>query len=374
MTIPFYNYKKLYLKDRRNYLKIIDKSLETGQFILGDELTKFEKKLSNYLNCKYVVGVSNATSAMEIGLLSLDNIHKKTEIIVPSHSFVATIDAIHKSGFTPRIIDIDSNGLIDVNKIEKAINMKTFGIMAVNLNGMSCDYGALKKIINKHKINLFEDNAQGFGAQFKGKFAGTFGIFSAFSFYPTKILGCFGDGGAIVTNNFKLFNKAKRYRNHGRDEKGAILSWGINSRLDNMQAAILNHNLKRININIKKRVFLSNIFYNKTKNNPNINFHIRNNLNDNYLDVFQNLEIQVDNRRNLIKFLNKNKIQTLIQWKGVTLDKLPLKNIKVEKLINTNIFFNKCLCIPLSDSVNKDEIIYIADKINAFYKINEKKY
>ena len=172
------------------------------------------------------------------------------------------MNAIHNSDYMPVVVDIDNSGQINTDLIEKNITQKTKAILSVNLNGECCNYDLLLKICKKNHLDLIEDNAQGFGAKFKNKFAGTFGKFSALSFYPTKILGSFGDGGAIITNNLNIYNIVKRLRNHGRNKINKITDWGTNSRLDNIQSAIILSNLKIINKKISKRRKIAKIYYN----------------------------------------------------------------------------------------------------------------
>lgn len=365
MKISFYNYKFLYLNNQKTYLRRIDRNLMTGEFILGKELERFEEKLSKYLNVKYCLGTSSATSAMEIGLISIPK-YNKTEIILPAHTFVATIDAIYNAGFKPIVADIDYSGMINCEKLEKLISKKTFGILAVNINGNSCNYDFLKAISKKYDLHIFEDNAQAFGTKYKNNFTGGIGLFGALSFYPTKILGCFGDGGAIVTNNYSIYKNAKRIRNHGRNNKGNVDQWGTNSRLDNIQAAILNYNLTNIEQTIKKRIAIAKLYFKLLRKNNNIKFthDINKSLTRN---TFQNFEILVKKRNKLKNFLKENGIETLIQWKNVPINKLSLPKFKNSFLKITSNYFKNCLCLPINSSLTEKEIHYICNKINFFY-------
>ncbi len=365
--MKFYNYKKLY---RNKFSKNILENLKTGEFILGKEVFKLENNLKKYLNVKDVITCGSATSALEIGILNL-NLPPNSEIIVPSHTFIATINGIVSAGHSPIIADIDETGLIDVKKVKNYINKKTKAIICVNLNGMMCEMNKLKDICKKKNLYLIEESAQGFGAEYNNKKSGSFGIFSVFSFYPTKILGSFGDGGCIATNNNTLGKKIRTYANHGRF-KGSVISDGTNSRLDNFQAMILNSNLKLINISIKKRIKLAKEYYLNFKENKNISFPFKNRKKINkYKDVFQNFEILVKKRNALKRFLNKRKIETLIQWKGVPVNKIKLKKIKLKnKYDGTNKYFKECLCLPIGDHVNKQQVKKISQAINDFYKKN----
>ena len=203
--IPFFNYQALYNKDKKNILKVFDSVCSKGAFILQDELKQFEKNAAKFIKAKYLIGVANGTDALILGLKAA-GIKKGDEIIIPSHTYIATAAAIKLVGATPILTECKDDSMMDENDIEHRITKKTKAIMAVQLNGRCCTMDKIIKIANKYKILMFEDAAQGFGAKFKNKYAGNFGLFGTISFYPAKLIGCFGDGGAVVTNN-KAFAK-----------------------------------------------------------------------------------------------------------------------------------------------------------------------
>ena len=363
-NISFYNYPSLYLKQKKIYNKVISRNLSNGQYILGNDLKKLEDKLAQYFQVKYCVGLADGTNSLGLGLMSL-NYPKNSEIIVPSHTFVATLNAILNSGYKPVIIDINKFGKISSENILPAISKKTKAILAVNLNGEACDYDDLNKISSKYSIDLIEDNAQGFGAYFNNKILGSFGKFASLSFYPTKILGCFGDGGALITNNYEIYKKVCVLRNHGRNTKNKIVNWGTNCRLDNLQASILLQNLKNIKKKISKRRHIAKLYYEYLKKNDNI---LLPQTNYNHYCTFQNFEILIKHRNKLKKFLLAHGIETLIQWKGVTLNKLNLSNLKkIGSYVNTKYYFNHCICLPINESLSDNDIKYISNKINYFY-------
>jgi dTDP-4-amino-4,6-dideoxygalactose transaminase len=367
LKIKFYDYESLYEK---KYSSDIIDNLKKGEFILGKEIFKLEDNLKKYLNVKDVIACGNATSALEIGLINL-NLPKNSEIIVPSHTFIATINSIISAGCTPVVADINNSGLLDVKKVENYISKKTKAIICVNLNGMICEMRELVKICKKNKIYLIEESAQGFGAEYNNKKSGSFGIFSIFSFYPTKILGCYGDGGCLVTNSRKLGKRIRAYVNHGRIN-GLVKMNGTNSRLDNVQALILNKKLTKINRTIDHRKKLASNYYQELKDNKNVYFPFKSREKKNkYEDVFQNFEILVKKRNKLKSFLLKNNIETIIQWNGKPINKINLKKIKTNNsLIWTKRYFNECLCLPIGNHIKNTQIKRISLKINEFYKKN----
>lgn len=367
MRIKFYKYQSLYEK---SFSQDIINNLKKGEFILGKEIFKLEKNLKKYLNVKDVITCGSATSALEIGLRNL-NLSKDSEIIVPSHTFVATVNSIISAGYIPVVADIDYDGLLDVKKVENYITKKTKAIICVNLNGMICEMRELVKICKKNKIYLIEESAQGFGAEYKNKKSGSFGIFSVFSFYPTKILGCYGDGGCLVTNNKKFGKSIRAYTNHGRIKSSVAMN-GTNSRLDNVQALILNKKLTKINKVIKHRKKLALSYFKELKNNQNIYFPFENRIKKNtYKDVFQNFEILVKKRDKLKYFLSKNNIETIIQWRRKPINKINLKEIKNKKnYVGTKKYFDECLCLPIGDHIKNTHVKKISFKINEFYKKN----
>ena len=242
-NIPFCDYKRLYLDYREDYLKIFDEVASSGGFIMQKALSDFEEELANFIGCKYAIGVANCTDGLEISWQSL-GLRSGDEVICSSHTFIATASSIVMAGGVPVPVDIGDDNLIDPNAVADAVNPRTVGIMPTQLNGRTCDMEKIMEIANNNKLFVVEDAAQALGSKFKGRHSGTFGDVGAISFYPAKVMGCFGDGGAVITNNENIFNKAYQLHEQGRDPNGDLKSWGRNSRLDNIQAAILSFQLK----------------------------------------------------------------------------------------------------------------------------------
>ena len=206
-NIPFFNYPALFEQRKDEYLNIVQDVLSRGAYIMQQDLINFENDLAKYLGVKHAIGVADGTMALLISLMAA-GIGEGDEVIVPSHTFVASAAAIHHSGAKPVLADCQEDHLIDPNSISKLITSKTKAIMPVQLNGRVADMDAINKIATDHNLIIIEDSCQALGARYKGQFAGTFGLTGTFSFFPAKTLGCFGDGGAVVTNNDKVAEKA----------------------------------------------------------------------------------------------------------------------------------------------------------------------
>lgn len=366
MKVPFFDYKQLYLKDKNSINKIFNNISSKGAFILQKEVDVFEKKICNYTKSKYAITVANGTDAMQIYLKAF-GIKKGDEVILSAHTMIATASAIKFCGAKPVPVDIKkSDGLIDPSKIEKKINKKTKAILVTHLNGRTCEMQEIIRISKKFKLKLFEDGAQSLGSKYMNKNAGTFGDASSISFYPAKILGCFGDGGIILTNNRLMAKKMKIMRDHGRDENGVIRYWGYNSRLDNIQAGILNHFFLDFKKIISQRRKIAKIYHKHLKDIVEIILPVMEKNSKRNFDTFQNYEIQVENRDQLKKFLFKNGVGTLIPWNGVAINNL--KNLGINfKLKNSDEMFKKFLMLPMNNFLNESQVYYVINCIKKFY-------
>mgnify|MGYP001339866029 CR=1 FL=1 len=364
MKINFANPSIKLKKYRGDIKNVISKIIDSNSYILGDEVKKFEKNFSKYIGSKYGLGVANGTDALEIGLKAL-GINKGDEVITVSHTAVATVAAIRNIGAKPVIVDIDQDFLhIDPTQAEKAITKKTKAIIAVHLYGQSTDIKKLISICKKNKIYLIEDVSQAHGAKYKGKKLGSFGIIGCFSCYPTKNLGAIGDAGIITTNNKKLFEKMKLLREYGWRKKFLSEIHGRNSRLDELQAGILNVKLKNLNLENKKRLKIANIYENKIKNKK-INFLKKRNFSSH---VFHLFVIKVENRSELIKLLSKNHISTGIHYPIAIHMQPGYKNSikKIGRLINTEKYANCILSLPMYPELKTKEINKVVSLLNKF--------
>jgi len=366
MKIPFFNYSALYLDQKDRIDKVISNVVNRGAYILQKDLEAFEDRLAGYCNIKHAIGVANGTDAIWLILMAA-GIGKGNEVIMPSHTYVATAAAVKFDGADPVLVECGYDNLMDPNHIEQAITGKTKAIMPVQLNGRTCDMDAINELANKYNLLIIEDSAQGLGSSYKGKMAGTFGLAGTYSFYPAKVLGCFGDGGAVVTNNDEIAEKVKLLRDHGRDDNGDFQTWGFNSRLDNLQAAILLEKFKTFNDDITKRRHLAGIYHNEIHNRDYIELPPSPKENSDHFDTFQNFELRAEKRDKLKSFLADNGIGTLIQWGGKAIHQIEKLGLTHFDLPYTDHFFTECLMLPLNTSLYDKDAMYISKKINEFY-------
>lgn len=245
MKIEFAVLARQYAKYQSEYEEAALRALRSGWYILGNELKQFESDYAAFHGVKNCIGVGNGLDALRLTLSAL-GIGKGDEVIVQTNTFIATALAITENGATPIFVEADKYFGIDANAIELAITPKTKAIMAVHLYGQMCDMDAIMAIAKAHKLYVVEDCAQAHGSTYKGRLAGTIGDVGCFSFYPMKPIGAFGDSGAVITNNDEVAEKVRMFRNYGSKIKYKHELIGINSRMDEIQAAITGVNLKHV--------------------------------------------------------------------------------------------------------------------------------
>ena len=366
MKIPFFQYPRLWTDFKQEYISIIDHVASSGGYILQKELGDFEIELAKFTGANYSVGVGNATDAMEIFLEAI-GLKKGDEIIISSHTMLATASAIRVSGGIPVPVDISDDNLICPKSIEESITSNTVGIMPTQLNGRVCDMDPIIKIAKKYGLFIVEDAAQGLGARYKEKHAGTFGLASCISFFPAKVLGCFGDAGAVLVNDKNLYHKIYQLHDHGRDIDGEVKRWGRNSRLDNLQAAILSHKLKIYNQVIERRRTVAQMYQDRLGGLDELRLPPPPSKTSNHFDVYQNYELTANDRDELKKYLTEKNIGTLIQWGGKGIHQFKQLGF-TQKLPNTDKFFEKCIMLPMNIFISDEDIEYICNSIKSFYR------
>ncbi len=363
--IKFWSYKRELRRYEREINRKIKKSLNSGQIFFGNELSEFEKKFTKKYKSKYGIAVGSGTDALFIALKSL-GIKNGDEVITAANTAIPTISAIKSTGAIPRLVDIDDDYLIDVSKIETEITKKTKVIIPVHLYGQTCDMDNIIKISKKYKLKIIEDCAQSQGAKYKNKFCGTIGKLGCFSFYPTKVLGAYGDGGFILTNDYNLYKKTKRIRFYGIetvDKKNSFLNKyysnedGINSRLDEIQASILNFKLSIIEKLIKKRRQLADL-YNKELSETDL---VLPKLSKNSDHVYHLFTVYHPKRDKIIKELRKNYIETKIIYPYPIHKMKPYKVLikNAKKLKNSEIKAKGIFCLPIYPELKNMEVIKI---------------
>jgi dTDP-4-amino-4,6-dideoxygalactose transaminase len=314
---------------------------------------------------KHAIGVGNATDGLLVACRAA-GLQPGDEVIFPSHTMVASPSAIANVGAVPVPVDIGPDHLIDAGAVERAITPRTRAIMPVHLNGRTCAMDRLLELATRHDLLIIEDAAQGLGSTYRGRYAGTFGIAAAFSFYPAKILGCFGDGGAVVTNDDAVAERIRLLRDHGRREDGEVVLWGLNSRLDNLQAAILDHQFKDYRTILDRRRALAAVYDASLRDLPHLALPAAPDSDPDHFDVFQNYEIEADRRDALRDHLRAAGVGTLIQWGGKAVHQFPALGFHV-RLPETERFFERCLMLPMNMMVSDDDARYVAERIREFY-------
>ena len=343
--IKAWSYIEEYKRLRKKILKSIDRTLKSGQIFFGKELQKFEKRFIKENNLKYGVAVGSGTDALYIALLGL-GIKPGDEIITVSNTAIPTISAIGSSGAKARFVDIGPDYLINTDNIEKYISKNTKAIIPVHLYGQACDMEKICKIAKKYKLKIIEDCAQAQGAKFKNKYVGTFGDVGCFSFYPTKILGAYGDGGFISANSINLYNKVKRIRFYGIEQNNKKNKFnnkyyanehGTNSRISEIQTSILNLKLPQVNSWIEQRRKLANVYSQELKNTslklPTENINCKH--------VFHLYVVYHPKRDKIIKKLKENNIQVNINYP------FPIHKMKAYK----NKVLNKSNYLPITEEM-----------------------
>lgn len=341
--------------------KSFDDTLNSGWFILGKNVEKFEQDFSSYLIEKYCFGVASGLDALLLSLKAFD-FERGSEVIVPSNTYIATILSILHAGLKPVLVEPDILTYnIDPKKIEESITANTKAIMIVHLYGKSCEMDKIVEICGKYKLRLIEDCAQSHGAKFKGQLTGTFGEFGAFSFYPTKNLGALGDAGAVITNDESLAIKIKRLRNYGSDVKYYNEVVGYNSRLDEVQAGFLSIKLNKLDeINTHKRK-LAQIYFDNLKDD-----FIKPVVDKNYFDVYHIFNIRHKKRDELKDYLLKNEIKTDIHYPVAPHKQNAIINILEGSYPISEEIHNTTLSLPCSFGHTEEEIYQVVEVMNKF--------
>ncbi len=345
------------------FKKIFNDFLLSGQYLPGKKILQFEKKISNYCGRKFCIGVSSGSNALYLALKS-QNLGRGDEIICPAISWLATANAISMTGATPVFVDVNIDQNVSPNEIKKAINKKTKAIMMVHFKGIIADYDSIKKIAKSNSLLLIEDAAQAFGAKLNNNFAGNLGDISSFSFNPMKVLQGFGESGAVLTNSNNTFLRIKKMRHLGVDIKNREISKYIelNSKIDEIQAALIIENLKNLNEEVKlRKKIIKNYISELKKIVIDCNYDLKSSSGYDY-------QILVKNRNKLKDFLYAKKIETKIKHPILMADQPTFKKAKKFSLKNARWICKHSLSLPLHRNLSQTNQEYIIDSIKKFYK------
>lgn len=369
MEVPFIDLKQRFQEEKYEIMNCIENTLKKGNLVLTPELIEFEKEVELYTGTSNCVGVNSGTDALMIGMWAL-GIKKNDEIIHPCISFFATTGSIAHIGAKPVFCDVKDDGLLDPMEIEKHITPNTKAIMPVHWGGKMADMEAISEIANKNNLLVIEDSAQSMGSYFKNKHGGTFGEFGAISCHPLKNLNALGDGGLILTDNKKLAEKAKLYRNHGIKSRDNIVMFGVNSRLDVLNSEILKIRLKKLKDIVARRRDNANLYRSLIKSDRIYIPPER--LSEGYQDAYVMFIVQAKKRDELKTFLDSFNIETLIYY-GTPLhlhEACLSLGYKVGDFPVAEKQCNEVLALPHHQHLTKEQITFVSDKINLFYKNN----
>jgi dTDP-4-amino-4,6-dideoxygalactose transaminase len=360
IKVPFNDLSRIHKPIENKVIKNIRSIVNKNSFILGEYVEEFEKNFSNFTNSKYSISCGNGTDAIELVLRALD-IKNGDEVILQANTFIATALAVSRTGATPVFIDNGKDYLLDSDNISKAISKKTKAIISVNLYGQMGDNRLLHKIAKKNNLYFIEDSAQAHGATQNGKSPGNYSIASTYSFYPGKNLGAWGDGGCITTNNKQLAEKLIYLRNWGSKKKYFHNTIGFNSRLDPIQAAVLNVKLNFLqewNIN---RNEIANFYTENLSNKyelPKVNlgnFH-----------VWHLYVVRTKKRNQLIEEGKKHNIEFGIHYPRPVHKQKAYSDLRVKKLLNSEKQASELVSLPMFPKMKKNEIQKVVSFLNNF--------
>ncbi len=367
--VPFFDYPHVFNTDEERLTEIFLDVGRRGAFIQQQDLEDLESRLAEYVGAKYVLGIANATDALHLAMRAL-GIGPGDEVIFCSHTMVATAAAVHFAGGTSVPVECRADHLIDPKAVEQAITPRTKAILPTQLNGRTTDMDALQAIADKHGLDIVEDSAQALGSKFKGRSAGTFGKAGCISFYPAKTLGCLGDGGCVMTNDDEMFRKLKQLRDHGRADNGEVEMWGLNSRLDNLQAAILNHKLDVYDEAIARRRELAQIYQQQLGDVAELTLPPAPDSDPNHFDIFQNYELEAEGRDALQTHLQSHDVGTLLPWGGKAVHQFSALGF-TQDLPYTDQLFERLLMLPMNTSLSNEDVEYVCGCVRQFYAENE---
>lgn len=369
--VPFVNYPEHYRRMWKEVIDAISEALSKGDLLLRDQLKQFEKDIASFVGVKYAVGLNSGTDALFLSLKAA-KIGPEDEVITVAHTFVVTIATIVHCGATPILVDVGEDMNMDVEQVEQKISQKTKAIIPVHLNGRLCDMKKLMAIAEEHNLIVIEDAAQALGASFNGKKAGSFGFTGCFSLYPAKMLGAAGDGGFLTTKDEKIAEEIRLLRDHGQQRAtGKILFYGFNSRLDNIQAAIVNVKLKYLPKWIERRREIAKIYQERLSDLAEVKLppppvdNARTHAP--YFDVYQNYVIRVKERDELVKFLETKGVETIVSWR-IPNHLHPALNLNHFSLPNTEKVSAEVVSLPMYPELADEQVRYVIDVMHDFYQ------
>jgi len=367
MQVKIFDLAASYLELKKEIDTALEIVMKKGWFVLGENVKAFEKEFADFCGVKYCLGVGSGFDALALMLKAYD-IKKGDEVIVPADTYIATILAVSKAGATPVFVEPDLQSYnIDPEKIEAVITKKTKAVMAVHLYGQPADITRIKPICQRHNIKLFEDAAQAHGAEHNHVKAGALGDAAAFSFHPTKNLGAFGDAGAVMTNDMNAAEYVRMIRSYGAKDKYKYNIKGVNSRLDELQAAVLRIKLKYLNRWNKRRSEIAK-YYLKNLNPKRKDGFTLPSITPGNTHVWHLFVVRSSRRDQLMKYLKDNNIECLVHYPVPPYKQEAYKEMAYlsERFKATNQMADEILSLPIGPHMDNNQAAYVCDTINKF--------
>lgn len=361
MRVPFVSFEKMHDEIKEEMRYAFNNVLESNWFIRGKNVEEFEKEFANFCDSKYCIGCGNGLDALMLILRGFD-IGEGDEVIVPANTFIATALAVSYVGAKPILVDNDEMYNIDCSLIEGRITEKTKAIIAVHLYGMPADMDKINEIAKRNNLIVIEDAAQAHGATYNGKKIGSLSHAAAFSFYPGKNLGALGDGGAVVTNNKQLAEKIKTIASYGSSIKYHHQFKGVNSRLDEMQAAFLRVKLQRLGEWNEDRERIVEFYLNNILNKK----VILPLLDDRCKSAWHLFVIRVEERDKFIEYLKENNIEALIHYPIPVNKQEAYSELNDEYYERAEQYSKNIVSLPLWYGMDNEQLQYVCDVINAW--------
>jgi len=362
--VPFVDPRKSYQMLKQELDAAYFDVMINGDFIDRDHLKNFEQHLAKFVGTKYAVGLNSGYDALHLSLRAA-KIGQGDEVIVPAHTFVATCSSVVNVGATPILVDVGKDFNIDVNKIKEAITKRTKGIIVAHLNGFMADMPAIMDIAEEHNLIIVEDACQSLGSSINGEYAGSWGLTGCWSFYPFKILGAYGDGGAITTDDPKVEKFVRRMRYNGEDRQtGEYHGHGFTCLLDNLQAAFLDVKLKHLPSWIQKRKMIAgryrDAFYSLSE------LMLPHYDKTGFDHVYQNYVVRSKQGNDFSKYLKKNAIEVLTQFRK------PYYKHKALNLVDrgfpeTEALSREVCSLPMNAELDDEQIEYVIKVVRSFY-------
>ncbi len=364
--VPFVDFPTQYRRIEGEIQAAVTEVLERGDFILRDQVQQFESNVAAFLGVDYAVGVNSGTDALYLSLRAA-GVGPGDEVITVAHTYVASIAVIVHCGATPVLIDVGEDFNMDVDQLEQAISPRSKAILPVHLNGRLCNMERLMDIASRHNLMVIEDAAQALGASFDGKKAGSFGLAGCFSFYPAKLLGAAGDAGLVSTSDGELDKNVRLLRDHGRSTKDDFDCFGFNSRLDNLQAAILNVKFRYLPRWIERRRELASLYHRGLADLPYLRLPPPPQSDGRYFDVCQNYVVRAQQRDRLVAYLGECGIESLVS------NPIPVHHQKALglghfHLPRTEQFAEEVVSLPLNAELSNEQVEFVIDSVLKFYE------